>query len=309
MILTQLRSGPDLLNVTLEQARAFDAIIRLGSYTKAARELHKVHSAVIYGVKSLEAQVGLPLLDRSGYRSRPTALGLRVHEHCVRILDAARELDRLCQSARAGYEPYLRVVFDGLLPVEPILTALRRVAETSPETKLSLFSEFLGEVEARTERERAEIMLTVVPATRSIGVELPLTPLPSLLVVHPDHPLGGVKRLSAAALEAHTFLTVRGSDQRLAMSTTPLEKGRQFKLGDFHAKRAALLAGMGWGWMPEYLIGDDLATGRLMVLRFGPARGRHVFRPMMHLRRETADGGATKAFVSALDLAPRRAAS
>lgn len=291
------------MEITLDQARALDAVIRHGSYAKAALALHKVHSAVIYQVRALEAQVGLPLFDRSGYRSVPTPLGRRVHEQCLKILAATCELAALCEVARTGHEPYLRVVFDGLLPVAPILTALRKVAVVSPGTRLTLFSEFLSEVEARAESEAAEIMLTVVPATRAIGPELPLPPLPSLLVAHKEHPLAKLARVSAADLEAHTFLTVRGSDQRLAMSTTPLDKQDQFRLGDFHAKRVALLAGMGWGWMPEYLIGDDLRKGRLVVLRFGRTRGRHVFHPTMHLRRESAEGRATQAFARFFDSA------
>jgi len=289
-----------MLNITLEQARTLDAVVRLGSYAKAAKELHKVHSAVIYGVQSLEATVGLTLFDRSGYRSVPTPLGRRVHEQCLRLLNAANDLEALCEVARAGFEPYLRVVFDGLLPVEPILHAVRQVADLSPATRTSLFSEFLSEVESRSEREQAEVMITVVPSVRPIGIEQALAPLPSLLVVHASHPLAAIRRLSAADLEAHPFLTVRGSDQRLTMSTSALDKSTEFRLGDFHAKRVALLTGMGWGWMPEYLIAEDLAHGRLVVLRYGKTRGRHVFQPVLHLRKASAEGRAAQAFVAAL---------
>jgi DNA-binding transcriptional LysR family regulator len=289
-----------MLNITLEQARTLDAVVRLGSFAKAAKELHKVHSAVIYGVQSLEAAVGLPLFDRSGYRSLPTAFGRRVHEHCVRLLATARELESLCEVARAGYEPQLSVVCDGLMPVEPILAAVREVARESPATRVALFSEFLAEVEARAVREESDVMLTVVPSPRSIGVEHRLAPLTSLLVAHRDHPLAGKKRLLGVDLEAHPFLTVRGSDQRLTMSTSALAKSSELKLGDFHAKRAALLTGMGWGWMPEHLVLADVANGRLVVLRYGPTRGRHTFQPILHVRGSRAEGRAVRTFVAAL---------
>lgn len=290
-----------MLNITLEQARTLDAVARHGSYARAAAELHKVHSAVIYGVQSLEAAIGLPLFDRSGYRSVLTPFGQQVHAHCVRILHAARELETLCELARAGYEPTLSVVFDGLLPVEPILHAVREVSAESPATRISLFSEFLAEVEARAEREEADLMLTVVPSARTIGSEHALAPLTSLLVVRHDHPLARKKRLTTADLEAHPYFTVRGSDQRLTMSTSALDKSSELKLGDFHAKRVALLAGMGWGWMPEYLVADDVAKGRLVVLRWGRTRGRHVFHPVLHVRRGREHGRAAKAFVTALE--------
>jgi len=288
------------MDVTLEQARTFDAVVRLGSFAKAAEALHKVHSAVLYGVNGLEAAVGLPLFDRSGYRAVLTPLGARVHAQCLRLLEAERELAVLCEVARAGFEPTLRVVFDGLLPVAPILAAVRRVTAVSPRTRVSLSSEFLADVEARAEREQAEVMITVVPPLATIGPETSLPALTSWLVVAASHLLADLKRLRAEHLEAHPFLTVRASDQRLTMSTSSLDKASAFKLGDFHAKRQALIAGMGWGWMPAYLVDDDVARGRLVVLKFGPTRGRHVFRPVLQVRRAAVGGRAVAAFTTTL---------
>jgi DNA-binding transcriptional LysR family regulator len=289
------------VNITLEQARTLDAVVRHGSFAKAARALHKVHSAVVYGLKGLEDSVGVPVFDRTGYRTVLTPLGRRVHALCLRILAAEAELDLLCQTARAGYEPRLGIVFDGLLPVEPILRAVRAVSTASPLTRVSLSSEFLGEVEARAEREQAEVMLSVVAPERPIGPAYPLTPLVSLLVAHQRHPLARArKKLTAADLEAHPFLTVRASDQRLAMSTSALDKATEFKLSDFHAKKVALMAGMGYGWMPEYLVTKELAKKSLVVLRFGEGGGRHAFRPVLHCRQAAVGGPAMQALVEAL---------
>lgn len=289
-----------MVDVTLEQARTLDAVVRHGSFAKAAQALHKVHSAVIYGVKGLEAAVGFELFDRSGYRAALTPLGLRVHAQCVRLLEAERELAALVERTRAGFEPTLRVAFDGLLPVAPILAAVRRVTAVSPQTRVSLFSEFLADVEARAEREQAEVMITVVPPLGAIGPETPLPSLSSWLVTARSHPLARVKRLRAEHLQGHPFLTVRASDQRLTMSTSAIDKPSEFKLGDFHAKRQALLAGMGWGWMPAYLVDDDVAKGRLVVLAFGRDRGRHVFHPSLQVRRLAVGGRAVEAFAATL---------
>lgn len=297
------RPSSSASSVTLDQARALDAIAREGSYAKAARALGKAHSAVVYAVKGLEDAVGAAVFDRSGYRAVLTPLGRRVLEHCRALLAADAELAALCRAARAGFEPSLAIVFDGLLPVGPILAAARRVAEISPETRVSLFSDFLGEVEARAEREEADVALTVVPFARGIGAERPLAPLPSLLVAAADHPLAARgDALGAADLEGHPFLTVRGSDQRLRMSTSALGKHAEFRLSDFHAKREALLRGMGWGWMPGYLIADDIARGALAVLPWGEERGRHEFRPTLHVRRGRDGGPAVEAFIAAIEL-------
>lgn len=291
------------MDITLDQARALDAVARHGTFAKAATELHKVHTAVLYALRQLEGAVGLPLFDRSGYRATLTEVGLRVLEHCRRLLAAQDELARFCEIARLGYEPTLTVVFDGLLPVSPILEAVRAVTAASPETRVAVYSEFLGDVETRAQQSKASIVIAVVPLETPMGEVHPLPSLTSILVVAKDHPLAA-QRPDPRRLALHPFLTVRASDQRLQMSTSALEKPQEFRLSDFHAKKVALLAGMGWGWMPEHLITDELARGDLVALRWGD-RARHVFRPMLHRTAPPngTDGIASKVFLASLTAA------
>ena len=297
-------SGRADANITLDQARALDAVARLGSFSKAATELARVHTAVIYAVNQLEHAVGLPVVDRSGYRATLTPLGQRVLEYARRMLDAERELMAFCETARLGHEPTLTVVYDGLLPAQPILAAVRAAQARSPSTRLALYSEFLSDVETRAQAVSAGIVLAVVPLEAPAAVAIPLAPLPSLLVAKKGHPLTRMKAVTPEALAAHPFLTVRGSDKRLRMSTSELDKPSALLLSDFQAKKVALLDGMGWGWMPEYLIADELAAGTLALIRWG--EGRHVFSPVMHLRvRRQELGPASQAFVAAVSGAMR----
>lgn len=290
--------------MTLDQARALDAVARLGSYAKAGEELRRAHTAVMHAVRQVEAAVGLAVVERGGYRAALTAVGQRVLEYARRMLEVERELAGYCEVARLGYEPTLGVVYDGLLPAQPILAAVRAAHEVSPATRLALFSEFLGEVEARAQAEAADILVAVVPLERSLAHAVPLAPLPSVLVVKKGHPLARARAVSPEMLAAYPFLTVRGSDKRLRMSTSELEKPSALLLSDFQAKKVALLEGMGWGWMPEYLVADELAAGRLALVRWG--EGRHVFVPVMHLRvRPEELGPAARAFSGAVSAAMR----
>ncbi len=51
---------------SLSALRAFEAAARCGSYSGAARELNVTHAAVAQHVRSLEAQLGQPLMERQG---------------------------------------------------------------------------------------------------------------------------------------------------------------------------------------------------------------------------------------------------
>ena len=254
--------------VTLEQARTLDAVARTGSLSQAARELKKAHTAVIYSMKALEAETGLELLDRSGYRTRLTSAGTRLWKESAALLDAERQLQRVASSLKTGWEPKLSIVFDGVVPAVPILKLVLALKHSGSPTQVSLHTEFLTEVEATFQRTSAELMLTVLPPLDKSLICTEVTQLQTHLVSHRKHPLQDLsnpkkKNRDLAALLDHTFLTVHGSDTRLGLGTQMLEAQTFFHLSDFTIKKSALLAGIGFGWMPEYLIQKELKSGTL----------------------------------------------
>src|SRR5207247_1546079 len=59
----------------LTQARALDAVVRHGSFSRAAAELGLTQPAVSMQVRQLEAALGLPLVERMGKRAFATRAG------------------------------------------------------------------------------------------------------------------------------------------------------------------------------------------------------------------------------------------
>lgn len=297
--------------LTIDQVRTLDAIARLGSAARAADELGRVASGVLYQMRQLEDAAGSPVFDRTTYRTSLTPFGRGLLEHCRPLLAAVARIDRYCTTARLGFEPTLKVVFDGLYPVAPMLQAVRAVGSVSPETRVSLFSEYLGEVEVRAHREQADLAIAVVPFAQPMGTTTFMASIASLLVVASNHPLAIWPNLSeveafVAGLARYPLLTVRGSDPRLGMMPAVFRPVAELRLSDFGAKKDALLGGMGWGWMPEHLVAEDIASGRLIHLVTDPnatddlGRGVHTFAPVLHRHHDNPDGRAATAFVEAL---------
>jgi DNA-binding transcriptional LysR family regulator len=288
------------MNITLDQARALDALERHGTLVRAAGALRKGHPAVLYALRQLESQTGLALLDRRGYRLRLTGAGRRVLELCRRLLAAEAELAAACAEMRTGWEPSLRVVYDGVFPDEPILRAVGAMVSERAPTRIHVSAEFLGGVEEAFARDEADLMIAVLPAAGSGLVATRLPPLRALLVAHRRHPLARRRgRLDDSALEEHVLVTVRGGDPRLALPTSGLERRVTVDLNDFHAKRAAILAGIGVGWLPEHLCRAELERGTLRLLSY--ARGsEHVYAPRLYQRAGARPGPAARRVIDAL---------
>lgn len=78
----------------LQQLKAFFQVVQAGSFSAAARRLHRTQSAVSHAVRKLEESAGVRLLDRRGREVRPTEEGRGLHRACEAVfatLDAAQE--------------------------------------------------------------------------------------------------------------------------------------------------------------------------------------------------------------------------
>lgn len=283
----------------LEALAALDALVRSGSVAGAAQALHKVGSAVSYQVKKLEEQLRLPLLDRSGYRLRLTPEGEAVLNEGRRLLQQAHQLESLAQQLASGWEARLLLVVDGILPLEDSLQALKTLADEGVPTRVQLKVEFLSGVQQCFERDGADLMIAkdVQPDAQCRALALP--ELECLLCVAPAHPLMQLGRPARLAdLHAHVELNVRdsgsGRDDRQMFGGE-----RVFYLSGFVAKRQALLMGMGFGWMPRYLVDEWLARGELAELPFeGGSRFR--FTPWLVQRLDRPLGRAGQRLVELL---------
>jgi LysR family transcriptional regulator, glycine cleavage system transcriptional activator len=74
---------------SLSAVRAFEAAARLGSFTRAAAELHMTQAAVSYQIKQLEQKLGISLFRRESRQVVLTAAGQRL---APAVLDAFKQL-------------------------------------------------------------------------------------------------------------------------------------------------------------------------------------------------------------------------
>jgi molybdate transport repressor ModE-like protein len=96
---------PPAAQLDLTRLRVLAAVARTGSVTAAARELHYAQPSVSHHLSRLEAEAGIPLLERAGRGVRLTEAGRmlaeRAEEIIARVAAAQRELDALA-GLRAG---------------------------------------------------------------------------------------------------------------------------------------------------------------------------------------------------------------
>lgn len=91
---------------SLNGLRAFEAVVRTGSVTAAARELGVTQGAVSHLTAQLESWFGLPLLRREGRGVRPSEAGQNLSEH---LAGAFALLEEGCARLRRAPRGELRL--------------------------------------------------------------------------------------------------------------------------------------------------------------------------------------------------------
>jgi DNA-binding transcriptional LysR family regulator len=138
-----------------------------------------------------------------------------------------------------------------------------------PTVALRLHTEALGGVAQMVLDGRCQLGISGMPVHLPDHIDRQLAGHVTMMpVCSPGHPLAQVDGVvPTAALREHLQLVVT--------DRSPLTSGQDFgvlglrdwRLADLHSKHALLRGGLGWGSMPEAMIADDLASGRLVRLR------------------------------------------
>lgn len=309
---------PDLASL-----QVFLAVAHANSLSAAARQLGVTQQAVSARITGLEAQTGIPLLNRTRQGSTLTSSGAAVAEWTDRLLAVAAEFDAGLASLRHDRRTKLTIsasltVAEQLLPrwlITFSMDARRRNAEQADVTMTATNSTHVIEAVHQGTADLGFIEGPTVPRGlryRVVGHD------ELLLVVRPDHPWARRRRLVSSSLLAETPLISRelGSGTREA-----LEQALSSALGPHYplapvmlefsttsAVRASVLEGVGPAVLSALAVADDIATGRLRRVEVHGVDLRRTLRAVWRGPR-TPPAGAVRdllAHIAALRVNGRR---
>jgi DNA-binding transcriptional LysR family regulator len=258
-----------LPNPTLDQLQVFLTVAETGSFSAASRALNRAQSVVSYTIGNLEAQLEVPLFERSGARQpKLTEAGKAMLEDARRILGDLQVMRARVKSLREGLEAEVSVAISVMVPSRAVVDVLREFREMFPSVSLSLNVGELGMVMDLVLSGKATIGIggAIVQQDDSIVTER-IGHSFMLPVAARNHPLAGIAR-------PLTLGDVREEVQLVVTDASGRTKGRDFnvlsyktwRVSDIATKRQLIKAGLGWGGLPAPLIHDDLVSGTLVHL-------------------------------------------
>jgi DNA-binding transcriptional LysR family regulator len=255
---------------TLPQLRVFEASARLGSFTRAAEELHIAQPTASVQIKKLTETIGLPLFEQVGRRVYLTDAGQHLYAGCHEVFRALSTIEGTLNGLRAMESGHLRlaVCSTGKYFAPRILGAF---IQRYPGVEAALEIHNRTTLLERLANNEDDLYLFASPLEREDVVTQALLPNPLVVFARADHPLADARQISFERIAAEPFLMREpGSGTRQLAANLFAQHGLapkiRLELSDDEAIKEAILAGLGLAIMARFTLGLEPEPSRLICL-------------------------------------------
>lgn len=237
-------------HTTLRQLQVFEAVARLGSFTRAAEELYLAQPTVSMQLKKLADTLGAPLFEQVGIRVQMTEAGREVYSACQEIFTSLANLEMKIADIKGLKRGLLRLgVITSAKYLAPHLLGL--FCHRHPGIDVSLKVANRERLLERMKNNEDDLYIVGrTPAQSEIEAH-PLIPNPIVVMASRDHHLVGVRNIPLQKLQDEPFIMREpGSGTRAAVlqlfeSADLKVPTARMEFGSNEAIKHAVAAGLG----------------------------------------------------------------
>lgn len=259
-----------LRHVSLRQLQIFEAIARLGGFTRAAEELFLTQPTVSMQIKKLEEGIGLPLCEHIGKQTYLTDAGRVVYDHARHVLDSVANIEMEIADMQG--------MKTGMLRLAVVTTAkyfapraLGQFCQRHPGVDVALKVTNRERLLERLAQNSDDLYIMGHPPDTDDVIFEPYLPNPLVALAPQNHPLTGQSNLDPAQLADYPFIMrEQGSGTRMAIEAFFAQRGIKLKirmeLGSNEAIKQAIDAGLGLSVLSRHTLAMEGEPSRLVIL-------------------------------------------
>jgi len=260
-----------MINYTLKQLYSFEAVVRLGGFTSASKELHITQPAVYMQVQQLQKNIGTKLFNINGKTITPTFIGKKIYETALAAINVVENSKLEIDQSLNPDSGHLQIA----------------VATTANSFVSRLLSKFKKEFPKMTfyidvtnrhalldnlKNHNADLVIMGEPPKNIPLISSAFMENPLIAIVHPDNELLTKKKISIKDLNKETLLTREiGSGTRITIERfTGLDFNSDIQINSNQAIVEAVQAGLGIGFVSKHSVNLELKNNIIKQLDVSP---------------------------------------
>ncbi|MBE3653935.1 LysR family transcriptional regulator [Vibrio navarrensis] len=248
-----------------------DVVARLGSFTAAAEVLHKVPSAISYGVRQVEQELGVLLFLRLPRKVELTPAGELFIAEARMLLRQMEEVKSQTRRAAQGWQSTLKLTLDNVVKLDKLKPLVEDFYREFDFAELQINMEvFNGSWEAIAQG-RADIVIGATSAI-PVGGDFEVRDMGRLdwaFVMSPAHPCVRQQVLTEAFVSQFPAICLDDTSSVLPKRHTGhYPQQRRLLLPNWYSAIECLKNGVGVGYMPRHiampLINDGVLVEKIL---------------------------------------------
>ena len=244
-----------------------DTVARLGSFTAAAEQLHKVPSAISYGVRQVEQELDVLLFRRLPRKVELTPAGELFIEEARALLRQMEEVSAQTRRAARGWKKTLRLTLDNVVKLDKMKPMIEEFYQTFEFAELQINMEvFNGSWEAIAQG-RADIVIGATSAV-PVGGDFEVKDMGQLdwaFVMSPSHPCAREQNLNEEFVSQYPAICLDDTSSVLPKRHTGhYANQRRLLLPNWYSAIECLKNGVGVGYMPRHIAAPIIEQGLLL---------------------------------------------
>jgi len=260
-----------MINYTLKQLYSFEAVVRLGGFTSASKELHITQPAVYMQVQQLQENIGAKLFNVNGKTITSTFIGKKIYETAVRAINVV-------ENSKLEIEQNLNPD-SGHLQIAVATTAnsfvsrlLSRFKKEYPKMTFYIDVTNRHALLDNLKNNNADLVIMGEPPKNIPLISSAFMKNPLIAIAHPDNELLNKKKISIKDLNKETLLTREiGSGTRITIERfTGLDFNSDIQINSNEAIVEAVQAGLGIGLVSKHSVSLQLKNNIIKQLDVAP---------------------------------------
>lgn len=275
------------MSLNLHLFRMFAAVVRTGSFSRAAEALGISQPAISKGVRDFELQVGCRLLNRTPKGVVPTEEGLALSRHAEALFAVERAAEDELSALRGLHNGSLRIGASTTIATYMLARYLGAFHRAHPNVDLFLVSANTRDIAEQMVQQEIDLALVEGPVDLRGLTAVPWQTEVMTLIVAPDHAFAREPQPIDPKRLEDEILIVRepgsGTREVVAQALTDhgIEPTRTLEVGSTEAIKQVVAAGVGASIVSAASVSDQVALGRLTTI---PMRGITIERTLWQLK-------------------------